>query len=105
MRKNVSLTETIVSLWDKAKGIFLDIWENAGKDDDIQGLISQQLQARIFIVIMLVAVGLLFMYLLVTFIRAPWKEKVRRLATLVIAVGVVAAIVAAALYFSGDLGA
>lgn len=84
-------------LVDQAKEILTDIWENVGKEDaqeeSEQIFIDQQLKARIFVVVVLVAVGFLFVSLFISFLRAPWKEKLRRIFTLVLAVAILVGLV------------
>lgn len=87
------------SLWEKIKGILLDIWENAGKEEaeeeseEDRIFIDQQLKTRIFLVVMVVAVALLFLFLVISFLRSSWKEKLHSIVVLILAIAIVVGLV------------
>ena len=70
---------------DKAKEIFLDIWVNIGVEesgeDDL--FISQHQKSQIFFVIVIVAVVGVILWLIIDFIKMPWKQKGSCLITMI----------------------
>ena len=80
-----TVKEKAEEFFDKAKEIFLDIWVNIGveesSEDDL--FISQHQKSRIFLVIVIIAVVGVILWLIVDFIKMPWKQKGSCLVTMI----------------------
>ncbi|MCD7738948.1 MAG: hypothetical protein LUH58_07915 [Lachnospiraceae bacterium] len=82
--------ETLTNLYEQIREIFLAIW---------YGSAAEETGTHIFIAVMVFAVCALAIYLVISFILAPWKEKLHSLITLTVTAVIVTALLWAILYF------
>lgn len=75
--ERIIIVSVLQNLYGKIKEVLLMIWNGAGEEGN---------GTQIFLAVVAFAVCALFIYLLISFIRAPWKEKIHRLLVLAIAV-------------------